>query len=216
MSETTKPTRIQLSRRKGWKMPPNTVKVDRTTKWGNPFEVGRDGRREECVILFATMLSGGICISMRAGLAEAQRDYISMARREIVGGWHGSPDSFTLRYPAEEMFIDAAATASHDDFKRGYTLISCGLRVEALVDWWLATGPDWGLALVNRAHGMPQVEPMRDRSVKCFVSPVNVVARLLPGKPPKDAKHNATYRSYFMGSIEKRLASYRRDHPEGT
>ncbi|TGR83547.1 DUF4326 domain-containing protein [Mesorhizobium sp. M2D.F.Ca.ET.223.01.1.1] len=28
--------RIQLSRRKGWKMPPNTIKVDRTTKWGNP------------------------------------------------------------------------------------------------------------------------------------------------------------------------------------
>lgn len=31
------PERIQLSRRKGWRMPPNTVKVDRSTKWGNPF-----------------------------------------------------------------------------------------------------------------------------------------------------------------------------------
>lgn len=31
------PKRIQLKRTKGWKMPPNTVKVDRTTKWGNPF-----------------------------------------------------------------------------------------------------------------------------------------------------------------------------------
>lgn len=29
MSETTKPARIQLSRRRGWKMPPNTVRVDR-------------------------------------------------------------------------------------------------------------------------------------------------------------------------------------------
>lgn len=35
MSE--KPRRIQLSRAKGWRMPPNTVKVDRSTKWGNPF-----------------------------------------------------------------------------------------------------------------------------------------------------------------------------------
>lgn len=34
------PERIQLSRRKGWKMPPNTVKVDRSTPWGNPFAVG--------------------------------------------------------------------------------------------------------------------------------------------------------------------------------
>lgn len=33
------PKRIQLSRKAGWRMPPNTVKVDRTTKWGNPFTV---------------------------------------------------------------------------------------------------------------------------------------------------------------------------------
>lgn len=38
----SKPARIQLSRAKGWRMPPNTVKVDRTTKWGNPFVAGRD------------------------------------------------------------------------------------------------------------------------------------------------------------------------------
>lgn len=31
------PERIQLSRTKGWRMPPNTVKVDRATRWGNPF-----------------------------------------------------------------------------------------------------------------------------------------------------------------------------------
>lgn len=36
----TKPQRIQLKRTKGWKMPPNTVKVDRSTRWGNPFRVG--------------------------------------------------------------------------------------------------------------------------------------------------------------------------------
>ena len=34
------PIRIQLSRRKGWRMPPNTVKVDRTTKWGNFYRIG--------------------------------------------------------------------------------------------------------------------------------------------------------------------------------
>jgi hypothetical protein len=33
------PDRIQLSRAKGWRMPPNTVKVDRSTKWGNPFTI---------------------------------------------------------------------------------------------------------------------------------------------------------------------------------
>lgn len=33
------PSRITLSRAKGWKMPPNTRKVDRTTNWGNPFYI---------------------------------------------------------------------------------------------------------------------------------------------------------------------------------
>ena len=34
------PLRVQLRRTKGWRMPENTVKVDRTTKWGNPFVIG--------------------------------------------------------------------------------------------------------------------------------------------------------------------------------
>jgi hypothetical protein len=40
------PIRVQLSRRKGWRMPTNTVKVCRPGKWGNPFRVC-DGRDEE-------------------------------------------------------------------------------------------------------------------------------------------------------------------------
>lgn len=32
--------RVQLSREKDWRMPPLTVKVDRTTRWGNPYRVG--------------------------------------------------------------------------------------------------------------------------------------------------------------------------------
>lgn len=31
------PKRIQLKRTKGWRMPEGAVKVDRTTKWGNPW-----------------------------------------------------------------------------------------------------------------------------------------------------------------------------------
>ena len=34
------PMRVQLSRRKGWRMPPNTVSVARPTRWGNPWKVG--------------------------------------------------------------------------------------------------------------------------------------------------------------------------------
>lgn len=35
------PIRVQLSRKRGWRMPANTVKVDRTNKkFGNPFTIG--------------------------------------------------------------------------------------------------------------------------------------------------------------------------------
>ena len=45
--------RIQLCRARGWRMPTGAVKVDRTTKWGNPFVVGVDGSAAECVDLYS-------------------------------------------------------------------------------------------------------------------------------------------------------------------
>lgn len=36
------PQRIQLSRTKGWRMPENTVRVARPSKWGNPFVINVD------------------------------------------------------------------------------------------------------------------------------------------------------------------------------
>lgn len=45
------PRRVQLSRKKGWRMPENTVKVDRTTQWGNDFRVEDFDSAEECVAM---------------------------------------------------------------------------------------------------------------------------------------------------------------------
>lgn len=33
------PVRVKLSRSYGWRMPLDTVKVDRSTMWGNPFTI---------------------------------------------------------------------------------------------------------------------------------------------------------------------------------
>lgn len=33
------PHRVQLSRKKGWRLPPNTVVVSRPSKWGNPYRL---------------------------------------------------------------------------------------------------------------------------------------------------------------------------------
>jgi hypothetical protein len=51
------PQRIQLSRVKGWRMPPNTVKVDRSTTLGNPFQVTADRPAADAVMAFRTWLT---------------------------------------------------------------------------------------------------------------------------------------------------------------
>ncbi len=51
------PQRIQLQRTKGWRMPPNTRKVDRSTRFGNPFE-GKTYGREEAVQMHLAWLTG--------------------------------------------------------------------------------------------------------------------------------------------------------------
>lgn len=67
------PERIQLRRSKGWRMPPNTVKAARPGPLGNPFVVGRDGAREECVRLYRLMLGGYLCLSKGPDIAEQKR-----------------------------------------------------------------------------------------------------------------------------------------------
>ena len=51
------PKRIQLKRTKGWRMPKNTLKVDRSTRYGNPFSVDRFGR-ERAIQLFELWFTG--------------------------------------------------------------------------------------------------------------------------------------------------------------
>lgn len=42
------------SKRRGGLTPPGpAVLIDRTTQWGNPFVVGRDGTRAQCIKLFS-------------------------------------------------------------------------------------------------------------------------------------------------------------------
>lgn len=64
------PERVQLSRAKGWKMPPNTVKVDRATRWGNPNLVSHHGQ-EGAVRRFEAELRAGI---LRFSVDDVRRD----------------------------------------------------------------------------------------------------------------------------------------------
>lgn len=54
------PRRIQLRRSKGWRMPTNTVKVDRSTRWGNPFRAGPEVSPEAATKLFEKWIRGDL------------------------------------------------------------------------------------------------------------------------------------------------------------
>ena len=71
-------------------MPPNTVCVDRSTKWGNPFRINKSrGWSQEYVVkLFGHMLAGYICISASNPSVEDQeayRDMVTKDRDELRG-----------------------------------------------------------------------------------------------------------------------------------
>src|SRR3979411_2918308 len=52
-----RPRRVQLRHPRGWRMPANTVKVDRTTLFGNPFSVKEYGH-DRAVTLHRAWLTG--------------------------------------------------------------------------------------------------------------------------------------------------------------
>ncbi len=53
------PARVQLRRTRGWRKPRAAVVVARPSRWGNPFRLGVDGDRDECVARYRQALLGG-------------------------------------------------------------------------------------------------------------------------------------------------------------
>lgn len=81
----TKPVRIQLSRKKGWRMPENTVKVDRTTKWGNPFVASRDDGAVSACRSFRIELYTHSCFAPIPKAGRPVLISIKMIREELRG-----------------------------------------------------------------------------------------------------------------------------------
>ncbi len=81
------PQRIQLSRAKGFNLQQTSkdlnglyaVNITRPGPWGNPFIVGQDGTRAECVRLFKLLLGGYIAMTTKATPTE-QLDFLSHAK----------------------------------------------------------------------------------------------------------------------------------------
>jgi hypothetical protein len=70
----SKPVRVRLSRRRGWRKPANTVVVSRPSRWGNPFAARDADDRGRVVALYRAFIHR----PENAGLRKA-------ARRELRG-----------------------------------------------------------------------------------------------------------------------------------
>jgi hypothetical protein len=75
----SEPTRVQLSRAKGWRMPPNAVRVARPSKWGNPFKVRPDYSAFLATLAYREWILGGIEVEGRTPPS------IEEIRRELGG-----------------------------------------------------------------------------------------------------------------------------------
>jgi hypothetical protein len=76
-------TRYQRARTTGWSTPENTVIVDRTSRFGNPFTARwaitegyattEAGARQVCVVFFASWLDGTVCAPVPDSAARRER-----------------------------------------------------------------------------------------------------------------------------------------------
>lgn len=81
------PIRVQLSRKRGWRMPPNTVSVARPTKWGNPFKVTPERSQLSAVGAFRTWLAVDGCT---AGIQERKKwvlEHLEELRGKNLACW---------------------------------------------------------------------------------------------------------------------------------
>jgi len=74
----TRPVRVQLSRKKGWRMPENTVSVARPGKWGNDFVMAREGTRDHAVAAHR---------EQAIGIAHEHPDYFEALRGKNLACW---------------------------------------------------------------------------------------------------------------------------------
>jgi len=83
------PVRIQLSRKKGWRIPENTVSVARPGKWGNPFTVAPNRKPGAIIsgnyIAVSTLAEAIDCYRTWLNESDPGKETLKDARRELHG-----------------------------------------------------------------------------------------------------------------------------------
>lgn len=74
-----KPIRVQLSRKRGWRIPPNTVVVARPSKWGNPYTIGKS----------ASLFAQSVYVPDAKTAVRLFKAYVDIPRGEYIGHKRG-------------------------------------------------------------------------------------------------------------------------------
>lgn len=86
MSQDLEPKRVTLSRKKGWRIPPNTVKVDRSTQWGNPYRIGEKHLHPEKHVTILIQDKQSAVAAFRGLMrSQAGKELVKLAKRELRG-----------------------------------------------------------------------------------------------------------------------------------
>ena len=80
---SSRPTRIQLRRTKGWRKPEGAIVVARPSKWGNPHRIGPGVDRRAAVDRFSRELRA--CLAQRDGEHREEIRAIAAALPELAG-----------------------------------------------------------------------------------------------------------------------------------
>ena len=170
----TAPMRVRLIRRKGWRLPGNTVVVTRPGPWGNPFVIGKDGGAAECVRLYELVLRGETLPTTQATVA----DQLALRRHWLVYGASLAGVNLAcwcaLDRPCHaDVLLRASASLNscprhellaigHEGARQGLELADC-IRAEALRD------PGGAWAAVVEGHDLhASVEDALDQARRRF------------------------------------------------
>ena len=106
---TSRPKRVRRRRTAGWRLPPNTIIVDRTSRYGNPYQVRRRG---DVVEVWDRRAPGGPRLERAFGGPAAERE----ARELAVAGFERELDLLVAPADLERLRgHDVACTCDPDD-----------------------------------------------------------------------------------------------------
>lgn len=77
----SQPRRIQLSRKKGWRLPPNTLNVARPSRYGNPHRIGM------CPVCGVTHTRDEAVAEFEAELSQLSANHFEAMRGKNLACW---------------------------------------------------------------------------------------------------------------------------------